>query len=84
MDHKWKSTTLDADVLYGPCETKPTIEELELYIIDLGPFRHIAGRNKILLLLLLTVTSGTQAISKRSLVSLELGHVFVGLLEQMA
>lgn len=40
---------LNADVLYGLCETKPTMEELELYIIDLGTFRHSAGRNKILL-----------------------------------
>jgi hypothetical protein len=38
------------NVLYGLCETKLTAEELELYIIDLGPVRHSAGRNKILLL----------------------------------
>lgn len=25
---------LDADVLYGLCETKPTAEELQLYIVD--------------------------------------------------
>ena len=44
---------LDADVLYGLCEIKPTMKELELYITDVGPFRHSAGRNKLLLLLLL-------------------------------
>ena len=40
----------DADVLYGLCEIKSIMEELELYIIDIGPFRHTAGRNKLLLL----------------------------------
>jgi hypothetical protein len=30
---------LDADVLCGLYEIRPAMEELKLYIIDLGPFR---------------------------------------------
>jgi hypothetical protein len=41
---------LDADELYRLCEIKPTMNKLELYITDVGPFRHSAGRNKLLLL----------------------------------
>jgi hypothetical protein len=35
-----KKHYLDADVLYGLCETKPTMEEMELYIINLCLFRY--------------------------------------------
>ena len=34
---------LDADVLYGLCEIKPTMNELELYITDVGPLGIVPG-----------------------------------------
>jgi hypothetical protein len=29
----------DADALYGLCEIRPIMKELELYISEVGPFR---------------------------------------------
>ena len=52
MEYMWKSIIREVDALYGLYEIKPNMEELMLYITDLGPFRHSAGRNKLLLLLL--------------------------------
>ena len=53
MYYIWESIIRDADALYGLWESKPTLEELALCIIELGPFRLRAGRNKLLLLLVL-------------------------------